>query len=69
MTGTFIVANDPAACGVDVSIDAASVDTQNGMRDADLGGPDFFDATTFQRLRFAGKAFAHRERAGSWTAR
>src|SRR6478672_10165435 len=35
-SGTVVVANDPAACAVDVSIDANSLSTQNTTRDADL---------------------------------
>ena len=30
--GTITVSNDPSACSVDVSIDASSLTTQNGIR-------------------------------------
>lgn len=37
---------------VRVTIDAASVDTGNDRRDADLRGPSFFEAETFPELSF-----------------
>jgi len=52
MSGTIIVAKDPAACAVDVSIETASVDTQNEMRDDDLRGADFFDSKTYPAIRY-----------------
>lgn len=55
MIGKLVVAKDPAACSVEVSIEAASIDTQNGVRDGDLRGPDFFDATGFPTITFRGK--------------
>jgi hypothetical protein len=48
--GTVVVSSDPAQCSVDVSIDASSLSTQNGMRDADVKGPDFFDAGMTREL-------------------
>lgn len=44
VSGTLVVAKNPADCSVDVTIDATSLSTQNSMRDDDLRGPDFFDA-------------------------
>ena len=41
--GTIVVDRDPVACSVDVTIDAASVDTQNAVRDEDLRSAAFFD--------------------------
>ncbi len=55
MTGVIIVAQDPAACSVDVSIEAGSISTQNGVRDEDLRGPDFFDAARFPTISFQGR--------------
>src|SRR5260370_36250599 len=43
VAGTITVAKDPAACSLDVTIDASSISTQNILRDEDLRGPDFFD--------------------------
>ena len=54
-SGTVVVANDLAACAVDVSIDANSLSTQNTTRDADVKGPDFFDAKNFPTIAYKGK--------------
>jgi polyisoprenoid-binding protein YceI len=54
MTGTIVVAKDPAECSVEVSIETASVDTQNTVRDDDLRGPDFFDAKKYPVITFTG---------------
>jgi polyisoprenoid-binding protein YceI len=42
----------PDAAGVEVVINAASVDTGVADRDAHLRGPDFFDAEQFPRITF-----------------
>ena len=42
----------PENAGVEVSIDAASVDTGVADRDGHLRGPDFFDAERFPRITF-----------------
>ncbi|HET9992078.1 MAG TPA: YceI family protein [Kofleriaceae bacterium] len=55
MTGKVTVSNDLAACGVDVSIDAASVSTQNATRDEDLRSPAFFDATAAPTIEYHGR--------------
>ena len=55
ISGIVIVAEDAAACAVDVSIDAASVDTQKQMGDADLRGAEFFDSQKFPTIRYHGK--------------
>ncbi len=49
------IQGDPEALGtvkVDVAIDAASIDTQNGTRDNHLRSADFFDVTRFPTIRF-----------------
>jgi polyisoprenoid-binding protein YceI len=43
---------DLARSRVEVSIDAASIDTDNAQRDAHLRSPDFFDVEKFPALRF-----------------
>src|SRR5688572_21059533 len=45
----------PEDAGIDVEIDAASVDTGVPDRDAHLRGPDFFDADTNPKITFAGE--------------
>ena len=42
----------PEDAGVDATIEAASVDTGVGDRDAHLRGPDFFDAERFPHITF-----------------
>ncbi len=43
-SGSVVADPDPAACSIDVTIETASLSTQNSVRDDDLRGPDFFDA-------------------------
>ncbi len=52
MSGTFVAGSDPQSSRVDVCIDAGSLDTQNDLRDADLRGPDFFDAAAFPTIQY-----------------
>lgn len=54
VAGTITVTQDPAACTLDVTIDASSISTQNGMRDEDLRGPAFFDVKNFQTVSYHG---------------
>jgi polyisoprenoid-binding protein YceI len=62
MTGTITVARDPGACTVEVEIEAASVDTQNSVRDEDLRSPAFFDAAKYPKIHFRGRGI---QRAGT----
>lgn len=57
--GTVTAASDPAACGVDVSIETGSVSTQNSMRDEDLRSGRFFDAAKFPAMEYHGKGIHH----------
>ncbi len=52
ISGTFVAGSDPHSSRVDIRIDAGSVDTQNDLRDAELGGPDFFDAAAFPTIDY-----------------
>ena len=45
----------PDEAGIDVSIDAASIDTGVADRDAHLRGPDFFDADAYPNITFTGE--------------
>ena len=46
--------DDPAAGSVEVTVQAASVDTNNQKRDGHLRGGDFFDAGQFPTITFSG---------------
>lgn len=50
-------AANPSASKVDITIQAASIDTFNQKRDAHLTGPDFFDAKQFPTLTFVSTGF------------
>ena len=43
VSGTVLIAEDPLASSVEVSIDVASLDTRDATRDGHLLSPDFFD--------------------------
>jgi polyisoprenoid-binding protein YceI len=61
--GTVVVQGDDfATAKVDVTIDAASVDTREPKRDAHLRSADFFDVETFPTLTFTSRRV---ERAGA----
>lgn len=52
-SGTIVLDEaNPAATTVDVSIDAASIDTGVPDRDGHLRSPDFLDAATYPTLHF-----------------
>ena len=44
--------SDPAGASVTITIDAASIDTREGQRDAHLRSADFFDADRFPEITF-----------------
>jgi len=47
--------NDPAAAGIEVTIDPASIDTGNADRDRDLRSPNFFDVEKYTTILFKSK--------------
>lgn len=59
VTGAITVAKEPAACGIDVIIDATTINTQNTERDEDLRGPDFFDAKKYPAMTYRGRGIRH----------
>jgi polyisoprenoid-binding protein YceI len=65
-TGTITVAQDPAACSLNVAIDATSLSTQNSARDDDLRGPAFFDVKNFPTMTYVGHG-CRRSSGNSWT--
>lgn len=54
-TGHFD-AEDPSRSRLEVTIQAASIDTRNADRDAHLRGNDFFDMESYPELRFVSTA-------------
>ena len=47
--------SDPSKTAIDVSIDAASIDTRVDLRDKDLRSPDFFDVEKYPTITFKSK--------------
>ena len=47
---------DPSKTAVDVTIDAASVDTRVSMRDDDLRSPNYFDVAKYPTITFKSKS-------------
>src|SRR6185503_18948814 len=43
---------DPTRSRVEIQIDAASLNTRNGQRDADLRGPNFLDVDHYPSIEF-----------------
>jgi polyisoprenoid-binding protein YceI len=66
VAGTITVAQDPAACSVDVTIDPSSVSTQVGERDEDLRGAAYFDVKLFPAMAYHGRGI-RRVSGTSWT--
>ena len=66
VTGLITVSKDPAASKVDVTIDIASLSTQNAKRDEDLRSPAYFDGKQFPLMTYQGKGL-HRGPGDTWT--
>lgn len=52
VTGTVVTDPDPAKASVDITIDAATIDTRQAQRDEHLRSADFFDVKAFPTLSF-----------------
>ncbi|MBV8200784.1 MAG: YceI family protein [Acidobacteria bacterium] len=59
VAGTITVSADPAACGVDVTIDASSISTQVSECDEDLRSPEYFDVKKFPTMTYNGRGISH----------
>src|SRR6266542_345498 len=58
-TGTITIGEEPLASSVEVSIDAASIDTGVTDRDNHLRSPDFLDIERFPNLTFRSRLVEH----------
>jgi polyisoprenoid-binding protein YceI len=65
VTGSITASEDLAASSVDVTIDAASISTQNTERDEDLRGPAYFDVKKFPTMAYHGRGI-RRVSLNSW---
>jgi polyisoprenoid-binding protein YceI len=65
VNGTITVSPEPAMCSVDVTIDVASLSTQNARRDDDLRSPEYFDVNKFPTMAYSGRG-VRRVSADSW---
>jgi len=59
VTGALTIAGDPLASSVDVTIDAASIDTGVADRDTHLRSPDFLDVERWPTLTFRSTRVEH----------
>ena len=68
LSGKFIYdAANPKNSSVEVSIDAASVNTREAQRDAHLKGADFFDVEKYPTLNFKSTSFGDDQIKGELT--
>lgn len=67
-TGVVTVADEPTLSSVDVTIDAASIDTRDETRDGHLRSPDFLDVETHPTITFRSTEVT-RTGSGQFTAR
>ena len=55
-----MVENDFSTAIINVSINAASIDTEAADRDAHLKSPDFFDVENYPKIEFEGKSLTRK---------
>lgn len=55
VTGTITSGARAADCALDITIDTATISTQNSERDDDLRGPAFFDVKQFPTATYRGR--------------
>ncbi len=55
VAGTIVEGENAGDAQVEVSIDAASIDTREAKRDAHLKSPDFLDVENYPTIRFASR--------------
>jgi len=58
---------DPAKASFDVSVDAASVNTDNDPRDSHLKKEDYFDVQNYPRIRFVSTSITPGGKDGKYT--
>jgi polyisoprenoid-binding protein YceI len=58
---------DPAKANFDVSLDAASVNTDNEMRDTHLKKESYFDVEKYPRIRFVSSSLSAPDKNGRYT--
>lgn len=58
-SGTIVVAEDPLASSVEVTIDVASITTRDEGRDGHLKSADFFDVETYPTITFVSRGVRH----------
>ena len=66
VSGTVVIADDPLASSVEVTIDAASVDSRDDKRDEHLRSADFFDVEAHPVITYRSTAVTPAGR-GTWT--
>ncbi len=57
--GRVVIGEDPSESSVEVTIEAASIDTREETRDNHLRSADFFDAENFPSLTYTSTKVAH----------
>ena len=66
VSGTVVIADDPLASSVEVTIDAASVDSRDDKRDEHLRSADFFDVEAHPVITYRSTSVVPAGR-GTWT--
>jgi polyisoprenoid-binding protein YceI len=66
LEGEVVIGEDPLESSVNVTIQAASIDTRDEARDGHLRSPDFLDTDTFPTLTYASRKVTAASK-GRWT--